>query len=444
MAIHPIDFRYGRAEVQDLFTEEAKLQYMLEVEAALAQAQAKVGDIPKKAAGEISKKANTKIVKLKRVKAIEDVIHHDIMAVVKALAEKCGPSGGFVHLGATSNDIIDTSTALQLKDFMKILESDLKKLKEVLLKQTKTHKKTVCIGRTHGQHAVPTTFGLKFAIWASEVERHIQRVAEIKPRILVGQMTGAVGTQSALGPNAMRVQAETMRILGLNSVLVSNQVIQRDRLAEFLFELALISASLDKFAIEIRNLQRTEIAEVAEGFKKKQVGSSTMPHKRNPILAERISGLSRVVIANASCGLKNIPLWHERDLSNSSCERVIIPESCILSDYILNLSINLLSNLVFNYEAIERNLNFSQGRIMAESVMVKLVEEGLGRQKAHALVRDCAMESFAKNRPMKEFLLKDKTITKYLTEKQIESALDPHKYIGTAEKQVEKALRVLR
>lgn len=443
MAVHPIDYRYGRADVCALFEEEAKLGYMLAVESALAQAQAKVGDIPKKHARVIAKNANTKTVKLRRVKAIEDVIHHDVMAVVKGLAEKCGQSGGYIHVGATSNDVLDTALALQLRDYLTFLEPQLRKLKRVLLRQAKKHKKTVCIGRTHGQHAVPTTYGLKFAIWAAEVDRHLDRVAEIKKRILVGQVTGAVGTQSALGPNAQMVQRETMRILGLKSVLVSNQVVQRDRLAEFLGELALIAASLDKFAVEIRNLQRTEIGEVAEGFRKKQVGSSTMPHKRNPIYAERISGLSRVVKANAAVALENVPLWHERDLSNSSCERVIVPESCILTDYLLTLAIDLLANLVFDRKAIERNLAMSQGRIMAERVMVALTAKGFGRQKAHERVRELAMKSFHKDTPLRDFLLADKTVTKYLSEKEIDELLDPHTYIGTAETQVDAVLKKL-
>ncbi|MFC2154328.1 adenylosuccinate lyase [Candidatus Altiarchaeota archaeon] len=443
MAVHPIDYRYGRKEVRELFTEESKLQYMLSVEAALALAQAKVGDIQKKHAKKISSKASLKFVKLSRVKRIEEETHHDVMSVVKALAEKCGPSGGYVHLGATSNDILDTSLALQLQDYYPLLEKNLGDLKKALLKQAKTQKKTVCIGRTHGQHAIPTTYGLKFAIWASEVQRHIDRVKEIKPRILVGKMSGAVGTQAALGPKAMRIQGEVMKGLGLKPALVSNQVIQRDRLAEFLGELALITQSLNKFAVEIRNLQRTEIGEVAEGFRKKQVGSSTMPHKRNPIYAERICGLSRVVKSNAATALENIPLWHERDLTNSSCERVIIPESCILTDYILQLSIGLLGNLVFNNKNIERNLNMSKGRIMAESVMIRLVEKGMGRQKAHELVRECAMKSYAKDKPLRDFLMKEKKVTGLLTTTEINKALDPKKYTGTAEKQVEKVLREL-
>ncbi|MBN2517275.1 MAG: adenylosuccinate lyase, partial [Candidatus Altiarchaeota archaeon] len=269
MAIHPIDGRYGSKEVKAIFDEENKLQRLLDVEAALARAHAKVGGIPKKAADEITRKASTRYVKVERVRAIEDEINHDLMAMVKALSEQCeGDSGKYVHLGATSADIMDTSLALQLRDFMVFLGDDLKQLKAVLLKLAKEHKKTVCVGRTHAQHSVPTTYGLKFAIYATEVQRHLDRLSEYKPRILVGQMTGAVGTQAALGPKAMETQEITMKELGLKPVMVSNQVIQRDRHAEFLFHLALIGETLNKIFIEIRNLQRTEIDEVAEGFEK--------------------------------------------------------------------------------------------------------------------------------------------------------------------------------
>jgi len=443
MAIHPIETRYGRAEIKKIFEEENKLQRMLDVEAALAIAHSNLGNIPKKDAVAISKRTNTRYVKLSRVNEIESKINHDVMAVVKALSEKCGKSGKYVHLGATSNDILDTALALQLKDFFVFLEDDLKRLKKILLKLANKHKNTICIGRTHGQHAIPTTYGLKFAIYATEVQRHIDRMYESKDRILVGKMNGAVGTGAAFGKKGIQIQNLVMKKLNLKSVLVSNQVVQRDRHAEFLLNLALIAQTLNKISTEIRNLQRTEIDEVSEGFKEEQVGSSTMPQKRNPIMAERICGLSRVIKANAIASLENIPLWHERDLTNSSPERIIIPESCILTDYILKISIDLLENLVFSYKNIKRNLNLSQGRIMAESVMIKLTEKGLGRQDAHELIRKLAMESYEKNLPFREVLLKDNTITKCLTSKEIDSALDPKNYIGTAVEQVKTVVRKL-
>jgi adenylosuccinate lyase len=442
--IHPIEGRYGSPEVKRIFEEENRLQRMLDVEAALALAHAKAGNTTLSKARRVKKAANTRTVTVRRVKAIEREINHDVMAMVKALSEKAGAAGGCVHLGATSNDITDTALALQLKDYYPHLLGRLKKLRSSLKRQARAHKKTVCVGRTHAQHAVPTTYGLKFAIYAMEVERHISRLMQMRKRILVGQMTGAVGTQAAFGPKAIRIQALTMRELGLESVEVSNQVIQRDRHAEFLMLLALIAQTLNKIATEIRNLQRSEIDEVREGFGKKQVGSSTMPHKMNPIYAERIGGISRIISANIIPALENIPLWHERDLTNSSCERIIIPESCILTDYILGLTVDLVDNLVFNRDNIKRNLGLTQGRIMAESVMIRMTEKGVGRQEAHEIVRECALESYRAKKPIRWFLLEHPKVSKTLTEKEIDDALDPGKYIGTAVLQVEKALKKLK
>ncbi len=444
MAIHPIDGRYGRKEVKDIFDEENKLQRLLDVECALSKAQADVGDIPKSAAAEIEKKCSTKYVKVKRVREIENQINHDLMAMVKAYSEQCGDAGKYIHLGATSADIMDTSLALQLRDFISFLEKDLLDLRAVLVGLADKHKKTVCVGRTHAQHAIPTTYGLKFAIYAEEVQRHIDRLAEVKPRILVGQMTGAVGTQAALGPKAVKIQELVMKNLKIGSVAVSNQVIQRDRHAEFVFLLALIGETLNKIMTEIRNLQRTEIDEVAEGFKKgKQVGSSTMPHKRNPIMAERICGLSRIIRADAFAAMDDIALWHERDLTNSAPERIIIPEACILTDYMLTKGIDVLKNLEFKPENIKRNLGMTKGLIMAENVMVKLVDKGMGRQDAHELVRKNAMKVYETGQEFLDILSNDPEVTKLLSAKELKDALDPDKYVGTAVEQVEKVVKRL-
>jgi adenylosuccinate lyase len=444
MSVHPIEDRYGRKEVRRIFEEENKLQRVLDVEAALSRAHAAVGNIPKKDADAISTKASIKYVKVARVKEIEAEIHHDVMAIVKALSEQCeGDAGRYVHLGATSNDITDTALALQFKEYIAFLLEDLDRFKKALLKQAEAHKRTVCIGRTHAQHSIPTTYGLKFGIYACEVQRHIDRINECKERLLVGQMTGAVGTQASFGEKGIKIQELIMKDLGLGSVMVSNQVIQRDRHAEFMLDLALIAETLNKIATEIRNLQRTEICEVSEGFREKQVGSSTMPHKRNPIYAERVCGLSRVIKANAIVSLDNIPLWHERDLTNSSPERIIFPEACILTDYILTTSINLINDLVFDYKAIDRNLNMSRGLIMAENLMMTLVGKGMGRQEAHELLRTIAMESHDKEKPFRELLVKNKEISRYLKEKEIDAALDPKNYIGTAVLQVEKVIKEL-
>ena len=444
MSVHPIEYRYGRKKVKEIFDEEFKLQCMLDVEAALVKALCEAGIAPKKDAGAVSSKAKTRHVTVERVKEIEDEINHDIMAVVKALSEQVPGHDKYIHYGATSNDVIDTAQSLQFKEYIKLLEQNLDELKKVLLHQAEENKRLVCVGRTHGQHAVPLTYGLKFALWACEIQRHIDRLAEIKPRMLVGQMTGAVGTQAAFGRKGVGIQKSVMKTLGLNPVMVSNQVIQRDRHGEFFLYLALVSQSLNKFATEIRNLQRTEIMEVSEGFGKKQVGSSTMPHKRNPIIAERVSGLSRVVKALGCGELDNLPLWHERDLTNSSPERAIFPEACILTDYILQLSINLFTNLVFHEENIKRNLDLTQGRIMAESVMIALTEKGMPRQEAHELVRGLSMKSYHSRRPLKEFLAASKEVTRHLDDLELADAIDPGKYIGTSLHQINMVLKKLK
>ncbi|HHQ45228.1 MAG TPA: adenylosuccinate lyase [Candidatus Altiarchaeales archaeon] len=443
MSVHPIEYRYGRSEVKKIFDEESKLQAMLDVESALVKALAKAGIAPKEDAEKVSEKATTRLVTVERVQEIEDEIHHDMMAVVKALSEQCGEASTYIHYGATSNDILDTSLALQLKKYVKFLEDDLLELKKVLLGLAKEKKRLVCVGRTHGQHAIPLTYGLKFAMWACEVQRHIERLAQAKERILVGQMTGAVGTQAAFADKGIEIQDEVMKTLGLAPVKISNQIIQRDRHAEFLQLLALISESLNKFATEVRNLQRTEIMEVSEGFGKKQVGSSTMPHKRNPIIAEQVCGLARVVKANACAELENIPLWHERDLTNSSPERILIPEACILTDHMLVKSISLFKNLVFHEENIKRNLGMSGGRIMAESVMIRLAQKGVPRQEAHELVRELSMKSHHEDKPLMDLLKDSGEITAHLDEKEIDDAMNPEKYLGTALKQVDRVLKEL-
>ncbi len=431
MAVHPIDYRYGSEKMRRIWDEENKLQKLLDVEAALARAHAKVGNIPEESARVISERANTKWVKPERVKEIEAEIHHDIMAVVKALSEVCGEHGKYIHLGATSNDIIDTANALLIKESLAIVEDDLKRLRSVLKKLAEDHKYTVCIGRTHGQHAVPTTYGMKFAIWLDEVQRHIDRLNELKERVLVGQMSGAVGTMASFGDKGLEIQRLVMEDLGLKPVRISNQIIQRDVYAELIMFLALVASTLDKIALEIRNLQRTEILEISEPFGKKQVGSSTMPHKRNPIRSEKVSGLARILYSNVIPVLLNNPLWHERDLTNSSVERVILPESFVLLDEMLKNTIKVLSGLEFFPENIERNLYMTNNLIMAEPLMLKLAEKGMGRQEAHELVRRLAMKAFREGRDLLEVVRESKEVGKFLSEEDIAS-LKPENYIGLA------------
>lgn len=430
MAIHPIDYRYGSEEMKRIWEEENKLQKLLDVEAALAKAHAKVGNIPQESANVISEKANIKWVKVERVKEIEAEIHHDIMAVVKALSEVCGEHGKYVHLGATSNDIIDTANALLIRESLEIVLKDLRELRSILKNLAKEHKYTVCIGRTHGQHAVPTTYGMKFAIWLDEIQRHIERIEEAKERILVGQMSGAVGTMASFGEKGLEIQRLVMEDLGLKPARISNQIIQRDVYAELMAILALIASTLDKIALEIRNLQRTEILEVSEPFGKKQVGSSTMPHKRNPIRSEKVSGLARVIYSNVIPALLNNPLWHERDLTNSSVERVILPETFVLLDEMLKSIKKVLFGLEFFPENIKRNLYLTKNLIMAEPLMLKLTEKGMGRQEAHELVRKLAMKAFEEGRDLLE-VVKESEAMVYLSEDDLNS-LKPENYIGLA------------
>ena len=439
MAVHPIDYRYGSEEMRKIWDEENKLQRLLDVEAALARAHAKLGHIPEESACVISERANTWWVKPGRVKEIEAEIGHDIMAVVKALSEVCGEHGKYVHLGATSNDIIDTANALLIKESLELIGDYLRELRSVLKRLAERHKYTVCIGRTHGQHAVPTTYGMKFALWLDEVQRHIDRLGEMRERVLVGKMRGAVGTAASFGDDALELERLVMGDLGLKPALVTNQLVPRDLYAELAMFLALVASTLDKIALEIRNLQRTEILEVSEPFGEKQVGSSTMPHKRNPVRSEKVSGLARVLYSNVIPALLNNPLWHERDLTNSSVERVILPESFVLLDEMLRVTIKVLSGLEFLPENIERNLYLTNNLIMAEPLMLKLAEKGMGRQEAHELVRKLAMKAFREGRNLLEVVKENEDIRKFLSDEDIAS-LKPENYVGLAPQIVDNVI----
>jgi adenylosuccinate lyase len=422
-----------------IFDEETRVQKLLDVEAALALAHAEVGNIPQKDAEKIAEMASTKYVKVDRVKAIEKEIKHDIASLVRALSEQCGSSGAYVHLGATSYDIVDTANALQLKDAIAVLQKRLADFKVVLQKQAKTHKATVMIGRTHGQHALPITLGFKFAVWGYEINRHLQRLDECKKRVLAGKISGAVGTQAGLGEHAPEIQALVMKRLGLSAAEISTQIVQRDRYAELISIYAMVASSLENFATEIRELQRPEIAEAFESFEaKKQVGSSTMPHKQNPETCERICGLARIVRGLSMPALEDMVTWHERDLTQSSAERFILPESNILLDYILNLMCNVVANLRVDSERMLQNLSVTQGRAMSESVMMALTKKGVNRQEAHEMLRQLTIKSAAEGKNFKQVLLEDKFVSLKLSEKEIDSALNPKNYLGTAVKQAER------
>jgi adenylosuccinate lyase len=442
LPILPIDTgRYGTSGMTGIFDEENKLEKMLEVEAALAWAHGEVGNVPKRHVATIVAFAAIKHVKIDRVKEIEAEIKHDVMAVVQALAEACGPSGAYVHLGATSSDILDTATVLQLREALTLLEKRLSDLEKVLIRKARQHKATIMMGRTHGQHALPITVGLKFAVWIRDVARHIQRLQACRSRLLVGKMSGAVGTQAGFHPHGMKIQELVMKRLDIKPADISTQIVPRDNYAEFVCVLAIVASTLDKIATEIRELQRPEIGEISEPFEKeKQVGSSTMPHKRNPIICERVCGLAKILRSLVTPALENIPTWHERDLTQSSAERFILPEACILTDYMLLLMTNVLKDLHVDEQRMLKNMELTQGRTLSEAVMLALTRKGMDRQQAHELVRSLAIRSETQNRPFKDILVENSVIDHLLSAKELSEALCPQNYLGTSLTQVESIL----
>ena len=444
-SVCPLDFRYGREELKEIFREKRRLQFLLDVESALARAHAKVGDIPQSAADEISKKASTKYVKISRVNEIEAETKHDIMAITRALGEVCeGDSSKYIHLGATSYDIVDTANALQFSKALDFIQSGLKELRRILVDLAKKNKNTIMLGRTHGQHTIPITFGLKMAAFAMEVERHLERMHECKSRLLVGKLSGAVGTGAALGKNALKLQELVLKDLKIGVEDVSTQIVARDRYNELISVLCNISTTIEKFGTEIRNLQRDEIGEAAESFEvKKQVGSSTMPHKRNPITSEQICGLARVVRSFINPTFENSIQWHERDLCNSSSERFILSHSLILTDWIIFQTCNVFKNLKVFPDRMLKNMEISKGLPMAESLMTKLISRGMGRGEAHELMRNISIKALNQDKELKEVFLKENKKLRILTSKEVEDALNPKNYLGVSEKIIERVLRKL-
>jgi len=441
----PIDFRYGRPEIKEVFGEKSKLQFLLDVEAALARAHAKVGNIPQKAADEISKKASVKYVDIERVKEIEMETKHDIMAVTKALGEICSKESlKYIHLGATSYDIVDTANALQFSKAIDIIKMELKSLRKVLVDLAKKHKKTIMLGRTHGQYSIPITFGLKMAVYALEVDRHLERMRECNSRALVGKMSGAVGTGAAMGRHVLKIQELVMADLKLGIEDGATQIVGRDRYIELISTLSNIATSMEKFATEIRNLQRSEIGEVAEAFEsKKQVGSSTMPHKKNPIVSEQICGIARVVRSNMIPTFENAIQWHERDLCNSSSERFILPHCLILTDWIVYQMNEVFRNLQINTEKIKENLEKSKGLPMAEAVMTKLVEKGVGRGEAHELIRKSSIIAYNKNEKLISVLFSNKSVSKLISKNELQQTMKPENYLGATEQIIDNIVKKL-
>ena len=447
MPILPIDTgRYGSAEMRSIFEEENRLQKILSVESAVAYAQAMVGMIPKGAADEIRRKASVDFVKLERCKQIDAEIGHDLMAIVRALTEVCeSDAARYVHYGLTSYDVEDTATSLQFREALEIVERDLTELEDVLLRLVQKHRDTVMPGRTHGQHMGVITLGFKFAVWLREVARHLSRLSEIRERALVGKILGAVGTGAGLGEKALKIQKIALEKVGLKPADMVTQIIQRDIHAEVISFLVLVASSLDKFALEIRNLQRTEIQELMEPFRsEKQVGSSAMPAKRNPVVSERISSLAKLMRAMIVPALENVPLWHERDLTNSANERFIFPMSFIIIDEMLKGMNRVLKGLDVFPENMRRNLELTKGLIMSERVVNKLVEKGVGRQEAHELVRRCSMKALQEGMDFKIGLIGDEKIASRLSLNEITECLDYSTYLGVAQQLVDNALKLTR
>ncbi len=443
----PLDHRYGRQEMRALYSERARLDRLLAVEAALARAHAKLGNIPSEAAEEIHRVAvdQKESVRLERVKEIEAEIRHDLMAVVRALTEQCGDAGRWVHLGATSYDIIDTANAMQMRDAMDLVQEGLRNLAGGLARLAGEHRSTVCLGRTHGQMATPVTFGLKMSVYLAETLRHIERIDELRPRIAVGKMTGPVGTGAGLGENALAIQDHVMQELALSSDAASTQIVGRDRYVEALALLANIATSLEKFATEVRNLQRSEIDEVREGFDvKKQVGSSAMPHKQNPILSEQVSGLARIVRSQLTPAMENAIQWHERDLANSSSERFILPHAFLLADWIIHQMTTVFGNLRVYPENMKRNLDNSRGLPLAERFVGELTRAGMPRQDAHESVRAAAMRAIDSDSYLAAELGADKNVTKLIDEAKIQQLSDPGTYTGVAGDVVDRVLRAAK
>jgi adenylosuccinate lyase len=426
-----------------ILSEDNRLRMQLKVEAALALAHAKVGDFTAAEAKLIVAACQPERVSLDRVKEIELETKHDVMAMVKAITENAGKAGKYVHLGATSNDIVDTATALQIRSAIDLLENDVDRLILTLSKIAKKHRSTIMVARTHGQFAIPTTFGFKIAGYITEMLRNKERLQQVRRRAAVGKMSGAVGTGAAFGSKFKSIQTEVMKQLDLGYEEAATQIVGRDRYAEVINLLALICTSCERYATEIRNLQRSEVQEVAEAFdSEKQVGSSTMAQKKNPITSENICGLARIARGFVYPALEDMILWHERDLSNSSAERFIIPHAFVLTDDILTKTEEVFSNLVVRPANMRRNIESSRGLIMAEAVMIALVDKGIGRQDAHALVRKASLDAEKEGVDLIEILLATKEIKRVMSEKELTRVMDPRNYVGMAPVMVDEIVKL--
>lgn len=410
--------RYTRPVMGRIWEQENRYRQWLNVELAVVAAMSQLGQIPSQAAQEIADKADFDV---DRIDEIEREVHHDVIAFLTSVAEHVGDSARYIHLGLTSSDILDTSLALLLKEAADILLDDIQVLLEVLKRRAFEHRDTVMMGRSHGIHAEPVTFGLKLALWYAEMGRNKERLSRARETIRAGKISGAVGTYANVDPE---VEQLTCAKLGLKPASISTQIIQRDRHAEYFSTLAIVASSIEKIAIEIRHLQRTEVLEAEEYFAKEQKGSSSMPHKRNPIGSENLSGLARLVRSNAMAAMENIPLWHERDISHSSVERVIAPDSTILLDYMLHRLTNLLDRLVVYEDRMKANLESTGGLFFSQLVLLALAEGGLGRDEAYRLIQRNAMAVWKEGGSFKDRLAADPEIMEHLSEGELEKLFD--------------------
>jgi adenylosuccinate lyase len=410
--------RYTRPEMGAVWSDENKYRTWLAVEIAACEAQSELGRIPSEAVAVIRGKANFNV---ERILQIEEKVKHDVIAFLTNVAEYVGPEARYIHLGMTSSDLLDTALALQMKAAAAIILDDLVALREVLKKQALLYKNTVCIGRSHGIHAEPTTFGLKMALWYDEMGRNLERFQRSTKGAARGMISGAVGTYAFVDP---QVQEIVCRKLGLDSVPISTQVIQRDVHADFLNTLALIGCTVEKISIEIRHLQRTEVQEAEEPFSKGQKGSSAMPHKRNPIASENLTGIARLLRANAGAGMEDVALWHERDISHSSVERVILPDSTILADYALGRLTKVLENLVVYPQNMKRNLDLTNGLIFSQAVLLALTEHGMSREEAYQIVQQQSMNCWEKGIELKTAVANDATVRALLSPTEIDDCFN--------------------
>ncbi len=415
--------RYSRPEMAAIWTDQAKYQRWLDVEIAACEAWAELGQIPAEAARKIRHDASFNLDKVNEYIA---VTHHDVTAFLRSVSESLGEPGRYVHFGLTSSDVWDTATGLQLRDASDLLLKDVDALSTVLERQAKTHRDTLCTGRTHGVHAEPTTFGLKLTVWVDEMRRNRKRLEDARAAVAVGAISGTVGTHASVPPVLEEI---VCRNLGLGIELASTQVIQRDRHAQFVTTLALIGASLEKFATEIRHLQRTEVREAEEPFDEGQTGSSAMPHKRNPELCERVTGLARVLRGYAVTAMENVALWHERDISHSSTERIVFPDACLVLDYMLSLFTGVMDRLTVFPEHMRENLDRSYGLVFSQRVLLALIETDMSRQQAYAIVQRNAMASWKSRRPFVDILLGDPEVTARLAEPELRALFDYDFYL---------------